>query len=49
MFNDEKPEIRAWIDMINHKTVPTNFQEVQRLKEFDELYKQEKLIKVQKL
>ena len=35
-FNLERPEIKAWFDRICMKDIPTNFNEMERLKEFEE-------------
>lgn len=38
-FNIQRPEIQAWLDRINLKCLPKNEQELERLKEFDELHR----------
>ena len=38
-FNKERPEIKAWIDQINLKTIPISIEEQERLLEYEEMYK----------
>ena len=38
-FNTERPEIKAWTELISLKQIPTNYEEMERLKEFEELHK----------
>jgi hypothetical protein len=38
-FNMERPEIKAWIEQLSLKWIPTNNEEMERLKEFEELHK----------
>ena len=38
-FNTERPEIKAWTELISLKWIPTNTEEMERLKEFEELHK----------
>ena len=35
-FNTERPEIKAWTELISLKWIPTNDEEMERLKEFEE-------------
>jgi hypothetical protein len=36
-----RPEIKAWTELISLKSIPTNLDEMDRLKEYEELHKQE--------
>jgi hypothetical protein len=38
-FNRQRPEIQAWLDQIDLKNIPKNIQEMERLKEYEELHK----------
>lgn len=38
-FNTERQEIKAWTELISLKWIPTNLEEMERLKEFEELHK----------
>lgn len=40
-FNLERPEIKAWSDLIALKSIPKNYEEMERLKFFEELHKLE--------
>jgi hypothetical protein len=40
-FNTERPEIKAWTDLINLNSIPTNKEEMERLKYYEELHKLE--------
>ena len=40
-FNMQRPEIEAQINQINLKTIPCNIEEMERLKEYEELHKLE--------
>ena len=48
-FNTERPEIKAWTELISLKWIPTNDEEMERLKEFEELHKQDNQKKGRKL
>jgi hypothetical protein len=39
-FNKERPEIKAWIDQINLKSIPISLEEQERLLTYEEMYKQ---------
>ena len=41
-FNNERSEIRHWIDEISMKSIPRNIAEMERLKEYEELMKMDK-------
>ena len=41
-FNIERPEIKYQIDEISMKNIPKNHQEMERLKEYEELMKMDK-------
>lgn len=38
-FNTERSEIKAWTELISLKWIPTNTEEMERLKEFEEMHK----------
>ena len=40
-LDDQRPEIRAWTDMIKMTRIPLNVEEQKRLKEFEELHQAE--------
>ena len=40
-FNKDRPEIKAWTDLINLNSIPTNKEEMERLKYYEELFKLE--------
>jgi hypothetical protein len=40
-FNTMREEVNAWIDRISHKVVPSNIEEEDRLKQYEELIKNE--------
>ena len=41
-LSHDKLEIKAWVDRINQKDIPTNFAEMTRLKEYEEIMKDDK-------
>ena len=41
-FNTERPEINHWIEEIAMQTIPKNIEEMERLKEYEELMKMDK-------
>jgi len=40
-LDTQRVEIKAWTELISLKWIPTNIEEMERLKEYEELYKQE--------
>ena len=41
-FSEERPEVKAWTDLINMKNIPQNIKELERLKQY-EILEQEKI------
>ena len=40
-FNMLRPEIAAWIDMINMNSIPKNLEEIERLAKYEEMHRLE--------
>jgi hypothetical protein len=48
-FNKQREEIQAWLDKIDLNSLPKNHGEMERLKYYEELHKQESQKKTKKL
>jgi hypothetical protein len=40
-LDTQRPEIKAWTELISLKWIPTNVEDMERLKEYEELHKLE--------
>lgn len=48
-FNKQREEIQAWLDKIDLNSLPKNHSEMERLKHYEELHKQDNQKKNKKL